>query len=239
MWRALILIAAIAGCADEPGGGGANDLAAADDLAVGVGAACGAGVTCPAGSFCQTPVGACGGDGGVCVAEPASCGPATKAMCGCDQNNYYNECQREKAGVSKLHDGTCQLKFPCFTLGEALCKARFDCAADYCVLCSCTPQFNGCRDMLTPPKPCPTPTCAPPGCCRAINDCPPSMFFCAPPEPAPMNVACPPPCADNLQCNASGQCERQPCAHDADCLKGFCVEKFCYSELGNCTVPPG
>jgi hypothetical protein len=231
--RRTLLLLIFAGCANQTGIGDSTP-----DLSLAIGSPCSAASTCPAGSFCEFPVGACGGDG-VCAAQPASCGPASAAMCGCDQNNYYNECQRQKAGVSKLHDGTCQLKIPCFTLGEALCKARFDCAADYCVVCTCKPQFNGCRDPIALPKPCPTAMCMPPSCCRALYDCHGATSYCSAPEPPPMNVACPPPCPDNTQCNAGGQCERQPCKHDSDCLKGFCVDGACYSELGTCTAPPG
>src|SRR5438477_519650 len=136
---AVLLLAA--GCGD-------SSNVDAPDLPATIGSACNANGDCAAGAFCEFPVAACRGPG-VCVAQPAACGAGSFALCGCDQSNYLSECLRQKAAASKLHDGICQLKVPCFTLGEAPCRARPDCAADYCVVCSCTPQWSGCRDMLT------------------------------------------------------------------------------------------
>lgn len=80
-----------------------------------IGARCGgfAGQTCGPHEFCQKPTGLCFFPDieGTCVRKPVVC-PAAKAnivlpVCGCDNKTYTNDCVRERAGVSKAHDGAC------------------------------------------------------------------------------------------------------------------------------------
>jgi hypothetical protein len=44
---------------------------------------------------------------GTCVTEPTTCSPIYTFVCGCDGVTYGNDCERQAAGVSKLHDGGC------------------------------------------------------------------------------------------------------------------------------------
>jgi hypothetical protein len=69
-----------------------------------------AGLQCGPGEFCQFKPGTCGrGDQmGVCAPRPQICNERYKPVCGCDNNTYSNDCKREAAGVSKLHNGKCK-----------------------------------------------------------------------------------------------------------------------------------
>lgn len=45
-------------------------------------------------------------------------------------------------------------------------------------------------------------------------------------------------CPPNFVCTADAACGRQPCQSDKDCNTGYCVDSFCYQELGICGVYP-
>jgi hypothetical protein len=80
---------------------------------------------CPEGEFCELPPGVCASalDAGHCVKPPELClndfcsscnEPICPAcpqiylpVCGCDGVTYTSECERQKARVSKAHDGPC------------------------------------------------------------------------------------------------------------------------------------
>jgi hypothetical protein len=83
--------------------------------AVGVGKTCGGfpGPQCDAGLFCEKPAGKCSVIDmiGKCVKVPQVC-PMQKTsivrpVCGCNGTTYGNDCERQKAMVSKNHNGKC------------------------------------------------------------------------------------------------------------------------------------
>jgi Kazal-type serine protease inhibitor domain len=81
--------------------------------AVGVGQACGGFVVppreCNAGLFCQKKVGQCfvPDIGGTCARVPHLCPHIVRPVCGCDGKTYNNDCERQRAMVSKNHAGKC------------------------------------------------------------------------------------------------------------------------------------
>jgi len=79
--------------------------------AVGLGRTCGgfAGITCNAGLYCDFPAGQCGwfDRTGVCRRKPTICPRIYMPVCGCNQHTYANNCERQAAGVSLLHQGRC------------------------------------------------------------------------------------------------------------------------------------
>ncbi len=92
-------------------------LAPAGASAAGLGKMCGgiAGIHCDAGLWCDYKPGTCGrGDAaGKCVKAPKICNKIFKPVCGCDAKNpngktYGNNCERQAAKVSLLHNGRCK-----------------------------------------------------------------------------------------------------------------------------------
>lgn len=79
--------------------------------AVGLGKQCGGfpGIQCDAGLFCQNKPGQCFViDGsGTCARVPKFCPRIFHPVCSCDRKTYSNDCERQSAMVSKLHDGKC------------------------------------------------------------------------------------------------------------------------------------
>lgn len=90
-------------------------LSSAPSFAV-VGAKCGgfAPIACGPHEFCEHPPGTCFVPDleGTCAHVPFVCPLAKKAsivlpVCGCNGKTYGNDCERERAKVSKAHDGAC------------------------------------------------------------------------------------------------------------------------------------
>jgi hypothetical protein len=106
------------------------------------GGGCGGG--CPAGFFCEAPAGTCASDG-MCVEMPFICGFIFAPVCGCDGMTYSNDCIRQSAGVSLLHDGECA-PTSCEmtpTMGGC-CYGDVQCGeAERCHNWSCTPDGQG------------------------------------------------------------------------------------------------
>jgi hypothetical protein len=75
------------------------------------GAKCGgfAGLTCAKNEFCDKPTGACffPDAEGTCVHVPRLCPQIFLPICGCNGKTYSNDCTRQRARVSKAHDGKC------------------------------------------------------------------------------------------------------------------------------------
>ena len=79
--------------------------------AVGLGKQCGGfpGIPCDAGLFCQKKAGTCSiiDMSGTCARVPKFCTRIYRPVCGCDHKTYSNDCERQAAMVSKLHNGKC------------------------------------------------------------------------------------------------------------------------------------
>jgi hypothetical protein len=70
-----------------------------------------AGTPCAEGEFCEHAPGACdiAVDGqGTCTPIPTACPDVFDPVCGCDGQTYGNDCERQMAKASKLHDGPCE-----------------------------------------------------------------------------------------------------------------------------------
>ena len=81
--------------------------------AAGLGKICGGrlGIPCDRGLFCDFHIGTCGSFDaeGTCVRIPRFCARKItfRPVCGCNDNTYPNNCQRQQAVVSKRRDGRC------------------------------------------------------------------------------------------------------------------------------------
>lgn len=79
-----------------------------------VGAACQTIYDCAQGFFCKRPAGSCTAVG-VCEVRPdeTNCGVAKAPVCGCDMQNYQNDCWANSAGVNVQATGTCPESAAC------------------------------------------------------------------------------------------------------------------------------
>ena len=114
---------------------------------------------------------------------------------------------------------------PCSTLTLAQCRLRADCAVDTCWVCTCEPEFEGCRDASDPPYDCPDLGCMQPLCCQSQAECnAPGGVYAAPGTP-----------------NACGMCDPFPgdCAADGDCAAGSICEPVPCSCNGALRCVPG
>jgi len=99
-----------AGGSDVEAGAPMSDAGPPDGPTPDAGRSCGSGNmgTCPATQFCERTNGACGGPG-VCIPVPplGTCPTRLSPVCGCDDHDYFNDCFRQQARVSKQKNGNC------------------------------------------------------------------------------------------------------------------------------------
>lgn len=114
---------------------GARDLAVAPDLSnPGGGGNCGGfgGFACPPNAFCDI-LEQCGAadQGGTCKVIPAVCDKNLDPVCGCDGKLYGNDCERQRAAVSRWNKGVCGCAMQC-AMGQhcAQCKGGPACIPD-------------------------------------------------------------------------------------------------------------
>jgi hypothetical protein len=139
----------------------------------------------------------------------------------------------------------------CAGLSADACRARADCAADFCLLCTCTPRYEGCRRVSEAPAQCPQVECAQPLCCASDAACQPSAT-CAP-QGTPQGCGiCNPQlslCATDQDCVAFpvvNICEPVPCSCSAarQCVPGCgpsspCAQgTTCNATTGRCQAIP-
>lgn len=139
----------------------------------------------------------------------------------------------------------------CAGLSVEACRARPDCAADFCLLCTCTPNFQGCRGVTEQPASCPEVECVQPQCCGVDSSCP-SSATCAPPgTPYSCGICSPQPgtCTVDQDCVAFPVvhiCEPIGCSCTAqrECVPGCgpsspCAEgTTCNASTGRCQAIP-
>ena len=69
------------------------------------------GPPCDSGDFCQLVSGICqtfaAQFSGTCQARPDPCSSNSSPVCGCDGNDYANECEAHSAGVNVAYEGGC------------------------------------------------------------------------------------------------------------------------------------
>jgi hypothetical protein len=101
----LAAMSALSACAAPAGEATAESSAALSTR-------CESDAECPAGDYCSLPSGAdemCGSTRGTCAARPTFCPEYVieGGLCGCDGNDYGNDCFAARAGVSIAYAGAC------------------------------------------------------------------------------------------------------------------------------------
>ena len=105
------------------------------------------GATCGTGEFCKRPEGECAQTAeGECSARPTTCPPFMEPVCGCDGNDYANNCMAAAAGVTVARQGACG--------GEQVCGGE---------------GMSACPDGMFCERP--TAECAAAGVCVAVPTC--------------------------------------------------------------------
>ncbi|MGE0786036.1 MAG: fibrinogen-like YCDxxxxGGGW domain-containing protein [Sandaracinaceae bacterium] len=100
---------------------------------------------CTAPALCVPPDGVCGGVA-TCQTPPTDCSRECTIVCGCDGNDYCNECIAHRQGQSVSHPGSCE-GVPC---GGTTCGSDEQC----CSICGrdelCVPDVGTCPDVVCP-----------------------------------------------------------------------------------------
>ena len=172
------------------------------------------GKACSAGRYCDLPEGTCGAADqmGLCKIPPHACPDVWAPVCGCDDETYGNDCERQAAGASKLHDGACKQ--------TSACVASEDCAkGEYCSLepfCPCPPGSD--------------PACMAP--CLLVGTCRP---MCEILDPFPYEV-----CGDGIDNDCNGLVDEGcDCASDADCPAGTWCDVYNPAGADCAPIPDG
>ena len=111
------------------------------------------------------------GDGGV---DGGTCGSRPLESCTGDSRCEVQPgcCGGPSSCVDKGTQHGCECPLDCHSLDEKSCAATGGaCVADYCLECSCTPTFVGCRLPTEPQTTCPGLGCAQPNCsCDGLSE---------------------------------------------------------------------
>ena len=190
------------------------------------------GVMCADGEFCLYTRG-CGETdlGGTCEPRPDACAEIFMPVCGCDGNDYGNECEAHGAGVSVASEGPCDGGGPCQAdadCGPGEICLNGVCAADpgsfcggiagitcpdgeFCnydarAMCGAADQGGTCEPI---PQACPdvfAPVC---GCDLMTygNDCEANAAGVA----VAYDGMCSKPCSDDADCNPGEVCQDGSC----------------------------
>ncbi|MBC8073893.1 MAG: hypothetical protein IAG13_36580 [Deltaproteobacteria bacterium] len=77
---------------------------------------------CLPGEYCDWADDMCGdGLDGVCVAVPVACDDILEPVCGCDGEDYANDCEAAALGIDVAYDGMCSLD-TCDCVGGEYCE---------------------------------------------------------------------------------------------------------------------
>lgn len=118
----------------------------------------------------------------------------------------------------------------CTGLGIEACRANTQCEADFCIVCTCTPTFMGCRARTARPAECPLVDCVEPRCCADDASCGrPTTCL---PESRPVCGICdnaPSTCTSDLSCDPGQICDARPCAcqGQTECRPGCSLQNPC------------
>ena len=163
---------------------------------------------CDGGWFCEKVPGDCDGRG-ICMPRPEACIAVLDPVCGCDGQTHGNDCERQAAGVSRLHDGPCQ--------GECIPEGESG---------PVIPDAPGCCEGLEPVS-CDQP--GPNGECIGCD----GAFICARCGNGQCGLGenvcnCPEDCRDQVGCRSNDDCAPgQFCEKaEADCEgRGLCLPR--------------
>ncbi|HYQ44101.1 MAG TPA: hypothetical protein VER11_19100 [Polyangiaceae bacterium] len=160
--------AAFAGAGGSSAGlAGQGGSTAGGSGGTGGGTSCRSNADCGLSWFCQKPD--CTAATGVCLPLPISEESRYMPVCGCEDNiTYWNDTQRQLAGISASTPGQCQ------SASAKTCMSSVECG-----------PYGACRQVLPGPNDCGSPPGV--GQCWAIPD------NCTSPDDKPVGLPCPPP----------------------------------------------